>query len=216
MRTQLVIGLLCMFFAAAVSAQEAIDDFELDTETSFFEAQNAQRQLRDSKDRQVKEQEETRQAQERSVEITKKAEDTRKRAETERVEIEKNRMALEKERADYNKKIKEKSAEIQKLNREVAKEQRALEALRKEVKGLKAQTAAQQRKIEEIALSRRDIRARTERGREIRVSQKRLLDKNSRILNTTAQKENLKVKGRAPASVKGPDMNVTLKPNKSE
>lgn len=193
-------------------AQEEIDQLELETETSFFEAQNAQRQLEQSKDQLLKEQLETRAAQEKSEAIVKKSKETRERVETERVKIEKQRSALLKERTKYNDLTEKKSKEIRKIEAQYELEKSTLDKLAKEVRELKAQNRSYDEKIEKYKRAIAESKRQNAKGQRIKANQERNLAKRKKIFDSLGNKSASSVGNRLPAS-SGPPVKVKLKPD---
>lgn len=192
--------------------EEEIDQFELETETSFFEAQNAQRQLEQSKDQLVKEQLETRAAKEKSEAMVKQAKETRHRVDKERVEIEKQRSVLLKERTKYNELTDKKSKEVKKIEAQYELEKATLNKLAQEVRSLKAQNRSYSQKIENYKRAIAEAKRQNIKGNKIKANQERNLAKRKKIFDSLGNKSSSSVGNRLPAS-SGPPVKVRLKPD---
>tara|TARA_Y100001935_G_scaffold254120_1_gene262167 strand:- start:1544 stop:2335 length:792 start_codon:yes stop_codon:yes gene_type:complete len=196
-------------------AQAELDEFELDTETSFFEAENTKKQLEISQQALEAEQMEAREAEERAKEIASKAKEVRERTEKQRVEIEKRRAALKKERQSYQSKIDQKSSEIKALNKKIVKEKKDLAGLVHEVRQLKAKNRAYDRQIAKAKEARKKLRAYTAKTKAYESQHRKNLANRKRILNQVAYREKSSL-GRSPASVEDPNLNVRLRSKNSK
>lgn len=207
-----LIGLSILGFNAR--AQEAIDEFELETETAFFEAQNAEQQLRDSKDLLLKEQLETKAAQERAKAVSQQASETKARVQAERINLEKQRVNLAKQKVQYQRNIQKKIAEIKRRNSELQKDRTSLAALAKEVRDLKRRNQSYQLQINAQKRSERQLKQYMAEGHRLKKIQKRSLAKREKVLRDLGQKSASSL-GRQPASISRNDsLNVTLHPKR--
>lgn len=206
-RASLVLAGVALFGMS--SWADVVDEFELETETSFFEAQNEESQLDASKDLLLKEQLETNEVRARAEEVRERSQEIRKKIQAEREQVEKQRAVLSKQKAQYQKEIQSKEAEVRKRDRELQKERAALAALAKEVRDLKRKNQNYQERINAQKRSNEQLKRYAADGKRQKKQQQEFLVKRQNILQSLGQKRTSLQ--RQPASVgSAEEVNVTL------
>lgn len=189
---------------------DQVDEFELETETSFFEAQNAEGQLDVSKDLLLKEQLETNAAERRAEEVSARAQEMKKKIQAEREKVERQRAVLAKQKAKYQKEIQVKEAEIKKRDLELQQDRATLAALAKEVRDLKRKNLRYQERINAQKRSNQQIKQYMAEGKKQKKSQQEYLVKRQNILQSLGRKSESSPR-RQPSSVgEAENVNVTL------
>jgi hypothetical protein len=202
----------------AWATQDEIEQFDLETETSFFEAQNAQTQLKETKNKLTEEQLDTRQAQEKAEAMKARASEVRAQTQKERAEIEKQRTALKKDQANYKSEIQLQAKEIKQMKARLKKERAELAALSQSVKKTRHKNLAYQAQIDRLQEERRQVAESTVQQKSDLQKQRASMIARQRILASAGPRPAAPMRG--PASVKdsgksGPEK-VTLVPKNSK
>jgi len=191
-----------------------MDEYDLETETSFFEAQNAERQMVASKDDLFKDQLETEQAKAKAEKMAQMAKEAFKKTQAERLAIEKKRVALSKERRAHEKSLKKNSQKLAQLNSEIVKDRKSLAQLTAEVRQLKAKNQAYLAQIQKAKEAKARIKSYAVKGEVYKAQHQRNLARRKKVLNQRLAEKAAADLGRRPASLRASssDMNVTLRP----